>query len=755
MMIDDPLLQAVAAAVAGKAVDVLSESGAALLRRLRGRAAADPASAAVLRQADPDPQAVAAVRAVLRAVAASEPGLARGMTVLARQLPVPRQLPPATNAWVNRDDQLETLRRAAAEAPRRRVVAVLSGPAGVGKTALAVQAAQAVRWAVDGALYVDLRAGAAGGPLPPPAALRRLLRSLGVPDERIPSDADDLVTLWRSVTAQRQLTVLLDNADSAEQVDPLLPAAATCVVYVTSRSPLPALLAEGGQLIPVGPLDQDASALLLARICGPHRLAAEPAAVADMVKACAGMPLSLAVTAAHLVTHPDHSVAAAAGVLTTSPAALAHSGGSALMTAIDAAYAGLPAPAQRLFRLMLAHPGPDFTAGAAAAALAVPQDATAPALTTLVHAQLLHQPAPGRYSYPDQVRTYGRDLPGDPVEQEETLRRIVWWYLAAARAADRALTPYQRYAGDFEHHVAGLPPAAFDSDQAALAWLETERANLVEAVAATAPRWPDLAYAVSYALWPLFHLRRHHDDRQAVDGLAVDCAQRLDNPIYLAAALNRQGWGCYDRGEHAAAHDLFTRSQQIATDADDRYEQAAALAGRGVAALALHRNGEAIADLTQALASYRQLGIPRRIALTLVSLGRAHAAEDFPRTAIDLLGQAIDLLTALDTPDPLNLARARIILGGTLTTAGEHDLAATELGAALTATQQAGLTRGQAQAHNGLGELALAQHRYAGAVVHLRRAQALFVELGDTEAADVRRLLASIPAGAADRQDPA
>ncbi|WP_345515712.1 NB-ARC domain-containing protein [Phytohabitans houttuyneae] len=696
---------------------------------------------------------------MLRTAAAADPELADAMTVLARQLPVPRQLPPATTVWVNRDSQLQALKRVAARAPRCRAVAVLHGPAGVGKTALAVRAAQALPWAADGDLYVDLRGRAVGGSLPPSVALARLLRSLGVPDERVPPDADERVALWRSLTASRKLTVVLDDAGSAEQVEPLLPAAATCVVLVTSRAPLADLVAAGAYPVLVGPLDQDASAMLLAAICGQRRLTAEPAAVADLVKACAGMPLPLAITAAHLASHPDQAVAAAAGQLNNAPAtpptladaARLDCGGLALMSAIDAAYSGLPAPAQRLFQAMLSHPGPDFTARTAGAGLAVAQDATAAPLAILVHARLLQQPAPGRYGYPALVREFGRDLPTDPAGRDQTLRRIVLGYLADVRAADRILTPYQRYTADFAHHVAGLPPYEFDSGRAALAWLEAERVNLVDVVAAAAPHLPELAFAVSYGMWPLFHLRRHHHTRQRVDVLAVSCAQRLDNPGYLAAALNRQAWGCYDRGDHTAAADLFTQAQQTATD---QHEQAAALAGRGTTALALHRVADAIADLTQALALYRQLGNPRRIALTLIGLAQAHTTNQAARVAIDLLSQAVDLLTDLDAPDPVNLARARTHLGRALITNGAYEVAAAELGAALAMTQKAGLTRGQAQAHHGLGELALARHRPAGALAHLQRAQALFAELGDTEAADVRTMLAALPAGTTDRAQP-
>jgi len=752
-MLDDPLLAAVASAVAGRAVDGLADGGKALLRRLRGRAAMDPGLTAALDRdqsdrGDPDEQTLIAVRAFLRAAVLTDPVLAGQVTQLGRLLPVPRQMPPTAARWVNRADELTLLRRLHGEVGHRRVVVLLAGPAGVGKTALATHAAaDADGWARDGQLYVDLR-GTAGGPLPARVALQRLLRSLGVPQPRLPADVDELVTLWRSVTAPRRLIVLLDNAFSAQQVEPLLPATPNCLVYVTARTMLPGLVGAGARPLPVGPLDDDAATMLLSHVAGTQRLAGDPAAAARLVTACRGLPLAVAVAGAHLAADPRQTLSRLADTI----AANDHVGGPVLVdgdTAMTASFAaahqGLSAPAQRVFAVMIAHPGPDFTLPAAAAGTDLPSTQASQALAELVRAHLLDVDSGGRYRYPSTVEAYTREHGAPEGERRPATRRIVQWYLAGTLAAAGQLTGYQRYLPDFHAQQGLATPPDFDGRPPAAAWLEAERTNLVQAVAAAATQqWHLLAYGLAYAMWPLFHLERRHDDRQLVDQIATDCAHHLNQPRYLAAALTRQAWGRYDQGTYRQAQELFTQARAAADDADDHYERAGALAGLGTAAIALGRPDQAIAACQNALADYHHLGDQRRLALTTVSLGHAHTAAGDTETGTGLLAQAVEMFAALHTPDPLNHARARILYGRALTVVGDLHTAAVELTAGLTATRALVWPRGQALALFGLGELARHQQRTAEAVGYLRQAEALFHEAGDTEAADVQRLLHTI-----------
>src|SRR6266536_3023871 len=90
----------------------------------------------------------------------------------------------------------------------------------------------------DGQLCVDLHGGSAAwrGPLEPLEALHQLLRALAVGDEELPTTVIRAAALYRRLTAGRRVLVVLDNADNAAQVRPLLPGNATCGVLL--RGPL-------------------------------------------------------------------------------------------------------------------------------------------------------------------------------------------------------------------------------------------------------------------------------------------------------------------------------------------------------------------------------------------------------------------------------------------------------------------------------------------------------------------------------------
>jgi hypothetical protein len=115
----------------------------------------------------------------------------------------PAQLPLDVNGFVGREIELSVLDRllqSARAASSRPLVAVISGPAGVGKTALAVHWAYRVREQFpDGQLHVNLRGlDPAGPPLDTGQALRDVLQAVGVPGHRLPPGRDALVGLYRT-----------------------------------------------------------------------------------------------------------------------------------------------------------------------------------------------------------------------------------------------------------------------------------------------------------------------------------------------------------------------------------------------------------------------------------------------------------------------------------------------------------------------------------------------------------------------------
>lgn len=227
---------------------------------------------------------------------------------------VPRQLPLGARHFAGREQELTALDNLVRDARSRPVVVVLSGPEGIGKTALALHwaHANAPRF-LDGQLYADVHATSRSG-LPARSAwdvLRSFLESLNRPTDRVPVGLDHLSAFYRSVLASRSMLVLLNDVSSVEQVRPLLPASRGSVVLVTSRNSLANLVAtEGAYEIALTGLDREDSLRLLANLLGEQRVAVERHRLSALVARCSGRPSVLCSVAADAVTRPGVSLAA-------------------------------------------------------------------------------------------------------------------------------------------------------------------------------------------------------------------------------------------------------------------------------------------------------------------------------------------------------------------------------------------------------------------------------------------------------------
>ncbi|MFD3309086.1 tetratricopeptide repeat protein [Streptomyces sp. NPDC058694] len=289
---------------------------------------------------------------------------------------LPAQLPADVPDFAGRDPELSALDRllaAAADSPTAGAVSVVSGTAGVGKTALAVHWAHRTRHRFpDGQLYVNLRGYDPERPMPPGDALTRFLTVLGVPGDAVPLDVDDRASRFRTELADRRMLVVLDNALSEEQVRPLLPGSPACSVVVTSRDSLAGLVAlHGARRIALGPLPPPDAVALLRTLVGA-RVDAEPGPAAALAEQCARLPLALRVAAELAVAHPSSRLADLVAELADQQRRLdlLDAGGdrrAAVEAVFSWSYERLPAPAARTFRLLSLHPGPEADAHAVAA----------------------------------------------------------------------------------------------------------------------------------------------------------------------------------------------------------------------------------------------------------------------------------------------------------------------------------------------------------------------------------------------------
>ncbi|KJK47096.1 hypothetical protein UK23_21470 [Lentzea aerocolonigenes] len=601
----------------------------------------------------------------------------------------PCQLPAPPPVFVGRTDI-----KAELDGPVNGVV-VVGGPGGVGKTALVL------RWAhdhasrfPDGQLHVNLRGF---DPSAPPAqadvVLHSFLGALGVLPERMPDGVDARSALFRERVAGRRMLVVLDNALHEDQVRPLLPGGNTSLVVVTSRNRLTGLaVSDQARLVTVPMLTDDEAVTLLTERLGGARLE-DSAALHDLIRLTAGLPLALAVVAARALAHPAFPLRALVKELQDEHSRLdaldAGEPASNVRAVTSWSYRRLSPAAGRLFRLLGVHPGPDIELAASAALAGARPAEVRRLLDELIRAHVLEQPAPGRFASHDLLRAFAREET-TPEEARKALGRVLDHYLHTGFAAERQLSPHWPPIDLAPPHL-DVTPLRIGSYDEAIDWFTAERAALL-ACADLAARngWDVHAWQLPWVLSTYLTRSGHWDERAASQRAALAAARRLDDHTALAEVLLLLGRGHSVQGDQPRAID----------------------------------------ELTEALTSYRTITNRTGEGITQFSLGLAHARRGDPATALEHAQQALTLFRgtgnrAWETFSLTAVGWYHVLLG-------EIDLAADIGTAALRLLDEVGDRDCEAHTHRMLGVVQQQRGDHAAAAVHHQRARELFRGLGDS-----------------------
>ena len=510
------------------------------------------------------------------------------------------------------------------------VVSAVAGLAGVGKTALAVQAAHAARssgWFAGGVLFIDLH-GYDSSPVQPGQALDALLRALGIRGEHIPETAEQRAGLYRSVLAQiaDPVLVVADNASAEAQVRPLIPGPGPHRVVITSRHTLAGL---GARLLDITVLDQAAAIELLDQAVraarpGDDRIGGDPAAAGRLAGVCGGLPLALAITAALLAADPALTAAELAAEMVDEVRRLEalryDDGGGVSVPSVAAAfelsYRQLDADAARMFRLLPADPGPDVSTEAVAELTGWPAHQARAAIGRLVRAHLVEPGGVrGRWRMHDLLRLYARQIPDiSPGERDEAVGRLLAWYLRYARAANTRLRA-----------LAGMPaPAEFPGRDDALAWLDAERPGLIAAVtmAAGTGRHEE-AMRLPLNLSEYLKWRRRFDDWLIVLAVSSRSARQLNDKVNEAGALTSLGVALREVRRFEEAVSAHQDAVAIYRETGDRHGEGMALNNLGTALREVRRLEEAISAHRDAAAIYRETANRHLEGGALTNLGLA------------------------------------------------------------------------------------------------------------------------------------
>jgi DNA-binding SARP family transcriptional activator/tetratricopeptide (TPR) repeat protein len=631
---------------------------------------------------EPGPGLRAAQRAVLRGdpeapeasplvtpdatTAGAEAGAAE---VRAGSVAVPAQLPADVYGFAGRDEPLARLdallagmAMAAPVGPSAVVISAVSGTAGVGKTALAVHWAHRVADRFpDGQLYVNLRGFDPGGQAMDPAdAVRGFLDALGVAVERIPAGLDTQAALYRSLVAGKRILVVADNARDAEQVRPLLPGTATALVVVTSRNRLTSLVASGGaRPLALDVLSAVEARQMLTRRLGGERVDAEPDAVDQIIAACAGLPLALAIVAAR-AQQSGFPLAGIASDLDKTDLRLDALDAGDSTTDVRAvfswSYATLTPAAARLFRLLGLRVGPDISTAAAASLAGLPRSDVRRLLAGLTRANLLVEPVPGRYTCHDLLRAYAMDLVDandSGGERRAALTRLFDHYVHTAHTADRLLDPSR------DPIPVRLVPAAtgsvhelLEDPDEAMAWLAVEHPVLLAALGAAADAGFDThRWQLAWALDTFLVRQGHLHDLAAAWQAALAAADPLGDPVAQAFAHRRLGVAYLWLGRDPDGEGHLRQAVDIFVRIGDPVAQALTYLTLAYQLGRQRRLEEALDYCRRALDLFRGAGHHRGEAQALNNVGLCHAHLGNHAQAIDRCEQALALHRELGDPN--------------------------------------------------------------------------------------------------------
>ena len=597
-----------------------------------------------------------------------------------------------------------------------------------------------------GQLYVDLL-GATPNPLPVGDVLARFLRDLGVAGRDIPVDDDERAARYRTMLASRRVLVVLDNARDAAQVRPLLPGTASSAVLVTTRSRMPDLAST--RLVDLNVLDHDEALALFTRVVGDERSAAEPEATAELLEACAGLPLAIRICAARLATRSGWTIRTMANRLRDVHRRLDELsvGDLAVRASFQVSFASLPGerPAGRhrrrparsacsacgRDRRSLPRPPPLFSARRSTwprtrlrswstRTYWSPRSPTGISFTTCFVCILPN--GPGRIC-PDQTAS-----PRSPAFSR--------WYMRTADAAAAAVSP-RRFNIPLDVCGDDVPPLSFTTAEDALAWYDSERVNLVAATRqAAGSGLHDIAWRLPTPLFMIFESRGNWADCIATHRIALDSACRAGNRQAQAWVLNNLGDALGVTG-HSEGIGHLERSLEIRREIGDRMGEVHAANNLADTYQRLGRAAEALAVLWRVLDLTRQVGDRFGEGVALVNLGSTLLDLDRAEEAIDYLLQARRTFTAIDYADGVGYAMH--ILGRCYLSLGRDPDALDCLRQAVDSHQAAGNRQRQAATLKSLG---IAQNRAglaAEARASLAHAAAIFAELGDSvQAAEVR-----------------
>jgi tetratricopeptide (TPR) repeat protein len=608
---------------------------------------------------------------------------------------VPHQLPLAIRDFVGRTEHLAALDALLpTDEAGTVVISALDGTGGVGKTTLAIHWAHSVQDRFpDGTLYINLRGYGTGEPATPAEVLNSFLRALDCPPEAIPIDLEAQSGLYRSLLAGRRVLIVLDNASTADQVRPLLPGTAGCLVLITSRASLTGLvISESAIRVTIDLLTPPEAIHLVRGIIGGDRADSEPEAVDHLTRLCARLPLALRIAAHRAAARPHSLISDIVSELSDSQTRLDQLTvpGDELATVrsvLSWSDRTLPADQSRMFRMLGLHPGSHISADAAAALADVSPLEGRRLLDSLVDVHLLSHLSNDRYAFHDLLRAYA----SEQVHQLETsndrndaIHRLLNWYLYAHDTVSRHLWHSVRVRLTGSHPP--RYPLAVTTPSQARQWLQIELPNLLTAaqyaaganIDAIAWQLPCMGfgqlvplddmislyleglaatrrlgdqYGESYTLLSLgdvYELRHQFSESTDVFQIALAISSRIGDRLLMSWALCGIGNGLREQGHPAQAIEFHQKAIAIWQEDENQWALGVGYLNLAHNYLQLRRFDEATQYYTQAEDIFVATGDQFRLAGAWRNRGKLEVEMERYPQAIALYSRSLTIIQEVD-----------------------------------------------------------------------------------------------------------
>jgi tetratricopeptide (TPR) repeat protein len=493
------------------------------------------------------------------------------------------------------------------------VVSAVDGMAGVGKTAFAVHVCYVLadRYP-DGQLFIDLRGHTPGQKqLEPAAALADLLQSLGVPGASIPGTLEQRAGMWRTQLAKRRIVVVLDNAVSTSQVEPLLPGSGRSLVLITSRYRLIGLRAT--QTLSLAPLSPTDAPMLLSRMLVDGRAEAEPGAARELVEMYGRLPAAICLAAERLRHRSSWSIADLNEHVRGDLLLVAdvEAGNNALVPAFAESYRRLSGQQQQVFRLLRLHGNRPFSVRPVAAATGLSLSDAESVLESLVDANVLESFEFGRYRLQELLSAYLERCHGVDIDEiRMVVPDVLNYYLLTGENAYKALFPKKESVRS-EHRTSGVAPQSFKTREEALRWWKAER-EVVAQLVSVAPASPfDVTTdRRSPGDWSPGFTKHHLIGRMVAGPIEYDPVDRSSMVASEAQLLGSLAVLSELLDRYEDAIEFHRRAISLYRSRGNAVGEAAELCGTGLLYAKMGRFDESLSQYQQAIGIYEILDEP-------------------------------------------------------------------------------------------------------------------------------------------------